>query len=342
MRALDCGIRTSVAPVLRRTTRARTRSFDRSMSAVHSPSRTMPMARTPLRSLTPAQAAAAARLFSSAVLHEMACKGRSPLFTRLAVESSLAYDRPKSDRVRSVFDTALAVLQEYHRDEYVYKAALTRKIFLSRHKLTTAVMLSEFRVANCKADTVILNGTSTVYEIKSERDNLDRLCNQINAYLQAFARVNVVTSDSHATSVLAIVPARVGVLLLTPRGAISVLRDAQDNIDEIRADIVFDALRLDESSRILRMYGIESPTVPNTERHAAQRELFVRLRPEQVHAGMVSVLKTTRTQRSLADLLEFLPKSLVATATSSPPPQSHWERLRTALETPVALALSWT
>ncbi|MEI9986083.1 MAG: sce7726 family protein [Aliidongia sp.] len=55
--------------------------------------------------------------------------------------------------------------------------SVTQKILMGKHSLRTASMLNEFRAGSCKADLVILNGTATVYEIKSERDSLTRLAN---------------------------------------------------------------------------------------------------------------------------------------------------------------------
>lgn len=45
---------------------------------------------------------------------------------------------------------------------------IANKILLGKHSLNTSHMLSEFRVGYNKADVVIINGTSSVYEIKSE------------------------------------------------------------------------------------------------------------------------------------------------------------------------------
>ena len=78
-------------------------------------------------------------------------------------------------------------------------------------------MLSEFRAGTCKADLVILNGTSTVYEIKSERDSLVRLSNQVKNYKRVFAMVNVITSEGFVKSVCTTVPDDVGVMCLSKR-----------------------------------------------------------------------------------------------------------------------------
>jgi hypothetical protein len=119
------------------------------------------------------QLAAISRLFSSSVVREMARKGKSPLFARLATQSQLLRSIPLSKRVDSLFDAAFSLLKrEGYRHEYIYKAALTHKILLGIHSLQTASMINEFRVGDCKADIAILNGTATVYEVKSERDSL--------------------------------------------------------------------------------------------------------------------------------------------------------------------------
>lgn len=75
--------------------------------------------------------------------------------------------------VGDVFDQAFEILKVAgQRDEYIYRAAISQKILMGTHSLRTASMLNEFRAGSSKADLVILNGTATVYEIKSERIRL--------------------------------------------------------------------------------------------------------------------------------------------------------------------------
>ncbi|MGD0941573.1 MAG: sce7726 family protein [Terracidiphilus sp.] len=160
------------------------------------------------------QLAAISRLFSSSVVQEMARKGKSPLFARLATQSQLLRSIPLSERVYALFDAAFSLLKrEGYRHEYIYKAALTHKILLGKHSLQTASMINEFRVGDCKADVAILNGTATVYEVKSERDSLARLERQIAAYATVFAKVYVIASESHIHAVQNTVPDFVGILI---------------------------------------------------------------------------------------------------------------------------------
>ena len=152
----------------------------------------------------------------------------------------------------NVFEEAFSLLKrEGYRHEYIYKAALTHKILLGKHSLQTASMLNEFRVGECKADLAILNGTSTVYEVKSERDSLNRLERQVAAYAKVFARVYVIAAEDHVDAVKGSVPEDVGILLLNSRHQISPLREATDRPESTSPAAIFDAIRTEEARMIL-------------------------------------------------------------------------------------------
>ncbi|WP_459594903.1 sce7726 family protein, partial [Enterobacter hormaechei] len=86
---------------------------------------------------------------------------------------------------------------------------------LGKHSLRTACMLNEFRIGSCKAALIILNGTGTVYEIKSERDSLSRLQNQITYSRKAFGKIYVIAGSDHIDDVLKTTESTIGVLSLT-------------------------------------------------------------------------------------------------------------------------------
>lgn len=75
-------------------------------------------------------------------------------------------------------------------------------------------MLTEFRTYNCKADAVVLNGTSNVCEIKSELDNLNRLNNQISAYTMVFDMVHLIASPSQIKKIDKSVDSSTGLMVL--------------------------------------------------------------------------------------------------------------------------------
>lgn len=293
--------------------------------------------------MNPDRIASISRLFSSSVIREMARKGKSPVFARLASESGLVDSLSMSQSVHSLFDAAFSFLEkEGYRDEYIYKAALTRTILLGTHSLRTASMLNEFRVGECKADLVILNGTATVYEIKSERDSLSRLERQVTAYAKVFARVYVIAGENHVNGVINSVPSDVGIMKLNSRHGISILREAADRPERISPVAIFDSIRTLEASKILELQGVLVPVVPNTELRSALRQLFIKLSPRVAHEGMVQVLKETRKLLPLSDLVDNLPISLQTAALSVPLRKLDHMRLVSAVNTRIKDAMAWT
>lgn len=282
------------------------------------------------------------RLFSSAVFREMASKGRSPLFSRLLGLTDIADRCSGGATVGEAFDAAFGVLKTAgRRDEYIYRSALTHNVLMGRHSLNTACMLTEFRAGSCKADLVILNGTATVYEIKSERDSLVRLANQVENYKQVFAKVFVIASEGHVAGVLDTVPDDVGVMMLASRYRVSTVREAEDRPERICPASVFESLRAAEAAAILKSLSIEVPDVPNTQRHTAMRALFKNLDSVAIHCAMVRTLKRTRDLAPLSELVDRLPRSLHAAALSIKVRRVDHDRVVEAISTPLDAAMEW-
>ncbi|MGY4253639.1 hypothetical protein ACVI1L_000707 [Bradyrhizobium sp. USDA 4516] len=281
------------------------------------------------------------RLFSSAVFREMAKRGRSALFARLLGQIE-QWPSEGEVTVGDAFDSAFRVLKTIGlRDEYIYRAALTQKVLMGKHSLKTACMLNEFRAASCKADLVILNGTATVYEIKSERDSLDRLANQIGNYKKVFAKIYVIAAEGHVQKVLQTVPKDVGVLSLSRRYQISTVREASDRSRRVDPVAVFESLRSVEARSVLADLGVTVPDLPNTKLHSVMRQFFSGLDPQKVHTSMVKVLKRSRDLAPLSDLVERLPASLHAAALSTSVRRGDHERLVQAVQTPLRAAMAW-
>lgn len=295
-----------------------------------------------LKTFDNSQQSAIARLFSAAVLRELATKGRSPLFSRLLLESQLLEDLKLSDSVSTAFEAAFNVLRKKtYRTEYSYKSAITNKLLLGRHSLKTASLLTEFRVETCKVDVAIFNGTATAYEIKSERDRLNRLENQVASYRKVFSKVYVVTGENHVDEVLKRTGDEIGVLLLSDRFTISTVRDAVDRPDLVRPEVIFDSLKIGEAVSLLSELGVIVPNVPNTEIHSKLRNIFSELDPREVHTKMVNVMRYSRSSHTLANFLSQLPQSLVAAIFSAPIKEKDQPKLLGAINTQIGEALAW-
>lgn len=238
----------------------------------------------------------------------------------------------KVQLLADAFDAAYEELWNNYRSEYIYKNELLSKIVFGRHSPKTASFLSEFRVANSIADAAIFNGTSTVYEIKTEYDSLDRLRTQIEDYRKVFDYSYVVTSKSRLKAVEAIAPHNVGILFFSERGAISCHKKATSNIENVSPRVIFGVLRREEYVRILkRVLGWECESIPPAYMAREALRKFEKLSPIQAHSEAVSELKKRTTDASVADFALKVPRSLRALAISEPLSFAAQRRLLTAL-----------
>ena len=274
------------------------------------------MAKGKHKTLEIGQEAALARFFSSTLIRELAHKGWSPLANRLIDEIQLfKFISPKIS-YREFFEWAFHILRKSYRHEYIYVNAIAEKILLGIHSLNTSCMLTEFRAGQCKADVVLLNGTATVYEVKSARDNLDRLGKQLNAYADVFDYIQIITDENHVPHLEKYLPAHVGILLLTNRYQVHTYRDAQSRIKLVKPAVIFESLRRKEYVSILKKHFSEIPSVPNTQIHGVCKELFSQLSPKTAHEAMVLELKKRKQCKKVCDFIISMPKSLKAAALS--------------------------
>ena len=170
---------------------------------------------------------------------------------------------------------------------------------MGKHSLKTSQVLTEFRIGKNKADIIILNGTSTVYEIKSEYDSFLRLNRQISSYSKAFEFVNIVTSPSQTEKALNQLPENIGILSFTKRNTISTVRKPKSNIENIDLSILFESLRKEEYLQIIKTYYGNIPKVPNTKIFNECKMLYCDIPIEKAIKLTFEVLK----KRNYSDFL---------------------------------------
>ncbi|MCD4679211.1 MAG: sce7726 family protein, partial [Bacteroidales bacterium] len=206
------------------------------------------------------------------------------------------------------------LLSKYHRNEYIYKSAIIEQILLGNHDLES-VILSEFNVDNCKADIAIYNGTSTVYEIKTELDTFDRLERQLSAYSKAFDRIYVITPETHVKKLTDLVDDVIGILVLDSNNIIKEFRKSKSNIHNLDSSILYDLLRRNEVLRIIEMEYGTIIDVPNTQIYSVSKEIFSKIPNEKAHEYVVKVLKKRGSKTK--DFLLKVPSSFHSFAINS-------------------------
>lgn len=78
-----------------------------------------------------------------------------------------------------------------------------------------------------RADLIVANGRLSAFEIKSERDSLDRLAGQLESYRRLFERVTIVCAERHLAGVEMLAPCGTGIWTINGDGRIRVIRRAK-------------------------------------------------------------------------------------------------------------------
>lgn len=272
------------------------------------------------RAMVPSMGPVFARFFSSGVLRELAHTGHSTIAGRLTRQHHLFDQFGKDMVVKDFYDEIFERLVREYRHEYIYKNAIAEKILLGRHNINTAFMLTEFRADNCIADAVVLNGTSHVYEIKSEMDSFDRLDRQISAYRNLFDYITVITSERLFSAVEVKIPKEVGIMVLA-EGKYAFrknpFREPGSNRSAVNPGAIFNSLQRQEYLKIIKdNFGMSLKNLPNTMIYSEAKKYFEVLSPETAHDAMVNALIKRRDARRIADFIADVPKSLKAASLS--------------------------
>lgn len=123
------------------------------------------------------------------------------------------------------------------------------------------VILDEMAAAqhSARADLAVINGSLSAFEIKSDRDSLQRLDGQLAIYLACFDFVTVVCTARHVAAVHRLAPRRVGILIFDPDHPEGFVRDrvAKPN-RRLHAQSVVGFLWRDEAYAVLRRHGLSA------------------------------------------------------------------------------------
>ena len=252
------------------------------------------------------------RLFSPQLMKDIVHKGKSSLLGEIIEYSKVDKILPKNASLNSLFQVTYDILLKQYRNEYVYKNALTNKILLGRHSLNTSFMINELHVGACKADSVIINGTSNVYEIKSEYDSFERLERQLKAYKKVFDKIQVVTSESQANKLEKTLESEIGILVLSKKGTLSNKRLATSRKQKISPEAIFNVLRNNEYKRVVKKHFGFIPDVPNTKSYEECLKLFIQIPPQAAHDYMVTELRKRGNCKVLKEFINSVPESLKA------------------------------
>lgn len=131
----------------------------------------------------------------------------------------------------AMFEYLYSLLYTYYKCEYIYLNKFFINEILKNHDENHTV-LTELYVNKSQADLVVINETSTVYEIKTELDTLKKLPKQLKDYTRTFDKVYVITNKFYLRQVRNILKDRfnkVGICILDEDGSLKSIRKSKNH-----------------------------------------------------------------------------------------------------------------
>jgi hypothetical protein len=290
------------------------------------------------RGTTAAQRVAAA--FSPAVFKGLgSAAGPAASAARLLPLLDLVADTPHTT-LGEAFNAAEALLRAHYRNEYVYKNDLISRIVFGRHSPRTASALVELPMGRSCADLMVVNGTSTIYEIKTDLDQFDRLASQLRSYETRAEFVNVVVGARGLARAASLAPANIGLIHARQDGSLTVVRPAQSNIDRLEIDHLYQLLRTEEAATVLHRLNGYVLDVPRGHSWKRMRQIFAEADLRDLNPLVVEVLKSRGVEAARLTTQAGYPPSMRALAYASPLNQTRIDRTMTALTSPIVEILA--
>ncbi len=256
------------------------------------------------------------KIFSPIVLNNLIKDNYSSYLSELFQNIDILKNIDQNITLGKFFEYIFNLLKKHYRNEYIYKNSIVENILIKKHDLETTQMITEFRVGKSKADIVLLNGTSAVYEIKTEYDTLNRLDDQISSYETAFDLIYVVVPESYLGEMHSKLPDKVGIILYSDQHFLTEIRNAKNNIENIKHEVLFKSLRKPEYLKIIKDNFGFIPDVPNTRIFDECQTLFHQIPITKLQFDFISILKLRNNSKALNNYLRNAPHSTFAYAVS--------------------------
>ena len=251
------------------------------------------------------------RLFSNSTLRNLLRYGYDEAYKEVIARY---FPHAVLNSNQEVFASSYEMLGTSYRNEYYYKNTVINKILLGRHSLNTTTAISELPIAGSKADLIMINGSATVYEIKTELDTLERLDSQVRDYYKAFDKVCVVTSEKHYEKLECLFSdSNVGISVLTRQNTISPRKPALSDPSFLETETMFGILRKQEYESVLLKHFGWLPDVVPVRYYRECKAMFGQLNPHQAYEHMLGELRLRNQTDSHAfkSLVPYELKSLV-------------------------------
>jgi len=246
------------------------------------------------------------RVFALPNLKEIARFGTSKYLIDLLLDT-----KPhRAWTLNQYFEHWYSILKTSYRSEYYYKNEIVRQLLLKKHSKRRAGLLTELRSGDGKADIVILNGSTWVYEIKTELDNTSRLKTQLESYRKLFKHVSVVTHHSMVDKVKSEIDNEAGIIIMNENNELVVYRKSKGTSEKIDKQVSLRTLRKNEYLSLVTDSLGGAKHIPATALFGEAEKIVNSISSERMHKIVLESLRS-RSRRIIDwEFCAQLPESL--------------------------------
>jgi hypothetical protein len=214
----------------------------------------------------------------------------------------------KQNTYMDVICSAYACFENVYRFEYLYKNKLLNQLLIKKYKGKNTTVFTEMNVGRAIADLVLINGTATLFEIKTELDKTYRLESQILNYYKCFDQINIVTHESLGMQYHKLAKAyNVGLIIYNSQHELVVVKKPEVWKNDLSHLELFKLLRKSEILSILKKRNIVCNEVPNTKFFEYYLSLIKQLDVNLFQSLVFQELKSRKLDYSPTLLREDIP-----------------------------------
>lgn len=274
------------------------------------------------------------KIFSKSFIRTLLNKGIPDESLKIIEIINKDLDRPNNDTLFDFFENCfLELSKDKNRIEYFYKNTLINKYIFGTHNPKTSTVIHELSINKSKADiALITKKTFSIFEIKSERDSLSKLKNQIDDYFKVCPLVYVISAEKHISKILEVTNNKTGILLCSRNNQITKIREAEIYKDQIIKKEFVKIFNKSESLAIikdLKKTNYAQYNSTHIHEEISSYEYF------EILKSYLKIAISSRNINSKNILFENWPPSLYSFLTSTKLNSSEIKNLKRNLFTPI-------
>lgn len=191
-------------------------------------------------------------------------------------------------------------LRKEYRNEYIYKNTLINDVLIKSYGLKNTVVINEFKVGNSVADIVMFNGTSKVFEIKTELDSSKRLDGQMSDYSLIFNERYIVTNEELVDKYLNSDDS-IGIIELSSNSGSIKMKEYRSAVKNKTIDYnaIIRSLRTEEYKNIVKNYYTFLPEMTSFNMFDICSELIKKIPQDQLNQLFIEQIKSRKSNTQI-------------------------------------------